>query len=406
MNVAVEDLGSCRKKLTIQIPPEAVNKEYQRVIQELRKNITIPGFRKGKASLSTIRRRFKSQITTEVKEALLENSLKDALVEKKISPVGKPSLDVKNIKVAENQPVEYDVEVESFPSVEVTNYQGVEISKPPLGEISESSIQQALEALQRQNAVNEPIDDLADHLIVNNDSVTVNYRRTLEEEPFGEPVENYTFWLGVDRVLPELSENVLGKQKGAHVEFAVHYKEDFQDKNLAGKTMKFDVDIVNVEKVVLPELDDEFAKDLEEASLDALKEKIKENIKLRLEHDALVETKNRLLLKIAESYDFDVPPTLIKEQKKHYPNKEEEEITKMLRAGMIVVKIQEQEQIEVTDEEVEEKVTQLAMQYQVAVATMKSFLAEQGGLERIRSDIGESKTLDFLYEHAQIVEEQ
>ncbi len=406
MNVAVEEIGACRQKLTIQIPVEDVKQEYQRVIQELRKKVSIPGFRKGKASLSTIKRRFKEQINAEVKEKLLESSFKDALLEQKISPVGNPDMDVKHLKVDENEPLEYNVEIESLPSFELTDYKGVEITKPPeIGEVPEESVKLALENLRRQNAVNEPIED-DEHVIVNHDSVTINYRRTLDGEPFGEPVENQTFWLGVDRVLPELAQNVFGKKGGEHVEFSVDYPNDYEDKNFAGKSMQFSVDIVAVENVVLPEIDDEFAKDFEEETLEALKEKIRQNITEQFDRDALAITKNKVMLNIAESYDFEVPPSLIKDHKKRDPKKEEGDIIKMLRAGIIMAKIQEQENIEVTEAEVEARLTQIAMQYQVAVATMKGFLEQQGGLDQIRSDIGEGKTLDLLYEHAKFVEEE
>ncbi len=404
MNVVVEDLGSCRKKLTVHIPVEDVKKEYQRVIQDLRKDLTVPGFRKGKASISTIRRRFKQKISDDVKEKLLESSLKDAFVEQKISPAGSPTMDIKSIKVAEDQPVEYDVEVEVLPSVEITNYKGVEISKSAVGKVSEPQISQMLEALQRNNAINEPIED-DDHVIVNKDSVTINFRRTFNGEPFGEPVENYTFWLGVENVLPELSRNVFGKKKGEHVDFSVKYPEEYEDKSFAGKTMQFSVDIVNIENVVLPEIDDEFAKDLEAESLDELRERVKESLKAQFELDAIAVTKHRLLMKIAEPFSFEVPPSLIKDQKKRYPDKKEEDIVKRLRAGVILGKIQDQENIQVTEEEVDTIVAQLATQNQVPVATMKTLLEERGGFDQIRSDIAETKVLNFLYEHANVVEE-
>jgi trigger factor len=406
MNVAVEELGSCRKKLTIQIPVEDVNTEYQKVMQELRRSVTIPGFRKGKASVSTIKRRFKREITEEVKEKLLESSFKDALVEHNISPVGNPDVDVKNIKVVENKPLEYHAEVECIPSVEIANYKNVEIPKPSeIGEIPEEQVAQALESLQRQNAVNEPINDET-HVIVENDSVTINYRRTLDGEPFGEPVENYTFWLGVEPVLPEFTRNLLGKKAGEHVDFSIDYPEDYEDKNFAGKSMQFSVDVIDVENVVLPEIDDEFAKDFEEDSLEALKEKIRKDITERREREIVATTKNNILEKIAEAYDFEIPPSLVKEQKKRNPEREENDIIKMLRAGIILAKIRDQEKLEVTDEEVEERVAQIAQQYQVTPEVMKGFLEQQGGgLGQIRSDIGETKTLDFLYEHAKFVEE-
>jgi trigger factor len=236
--------------------------------------------------------------------------------------------------------------------------------------------------------------------------VTVNYQRTLDGEPFGEPVENQPVWLGVDPALPEFRQYMIGRQKGDQVKFSVHYEEDAQDKTLAGKALEFTVNIVDVEKVSLPDLDDEFAKDLEEESLDALKKKLGQKIKDQLEQDAIAAAKNQILMKLAETHVFDIPPSLIKEQKKTYPNKEEEEIKKMLRAGIILSKIQIQENISVTDEEVETTVEKLAMQQQVPVAAMKGYLSQHGGLERVQTDILEAKTLDFLYEHAQLVEEQ
>jgi trigger factor len=326
MNVEVEELSPCQKKLKIQLSAEEVNKEYQTVIQDLRKNVTIPGFRKGKASISTIKRRFSREIKDEVKEKLLEHSLKEALVQQDISPVGTPTLDVKQIKISENHPVEYDVEVELIPTLEITDYKGVEIVKPSIGEVPEDSISRALKVLQQQNAINEPVDD--EYRISDNDSVTVNYQRTLDGEPFGEPAENQTVWLGVEPALPEFRQHMIGRQKGDQVKFSVHYEEDAQDKTLAGKTLEFTVDIVDVEKVSLPDLDDEFAKDLEEESLDALKKKLGQKIKDQLEQDAIAATKNQILMKLAETHVFDIPPSLIKEHTKKYPNKEEEEIKK------------------------------------------------------------------------------
>jgi trigger factor len=402
MNVEVEELSPCQKKLKIQLSAEEVNKEYQTVIQDFRKNVIIPGFRKGKASISTIKRRFSREIKDEVKEKLLEHSLKEALVQQEISPIGTPTLDVKQIKVTENKPIEYDVEVEFIPTIEITDYKGIEITKPSVGEVQESSITKALRDLQRQNAINEPVDD--DYRISENDSVTVNYRRILDGESFGEPAENQTVWLASDSVLSEFRQHMIGRQKGDQVEFSVQYEEDAQDKTLAGKRLEFIVNIVDVEKVTLPDIDDEFAKDLEEDSLDALKKKLEQRIKEQLEQDAIAATKNQILMKLAETHVFEIPPSLIKEQKKKYPDKEEEEIKKMLRAGIILSKIQIQENISVTDEEVEATIERIATQHQMPVATMKGYLTQHGGLERIHADMMETKTLDFLYENAQLTE--
>jgi trigger factor len=403
MNVAIEELSPCQKKLKIQLSAEEVNKEYQTVVHDFRKNVAIPGFRKGKASISTIKRRFPKEIKNEVREKLLERSLKDALVEQKIAPVGTPALDVKNITVTENQPVEYDVEVEFIPPFELTDYKGVQIKKPTVEDASESSINHALESLQRQNAVNEPVAD--DYLISDQTSVTINYQRSLDGNPLGEPVKNYTIWLGVDQIIPELYNNLLGKKKGETFTFSVQYAADYWDKNLSGKAVTFTVEIINVEKVILPAIDDEFAKDLEQESLDALKAKLAEDIKHHQEQDAIAATKNQILLKLADTHVFDVPPSLIKDQQKKYPDKPEEEIKKMLRAGIILNKVQEQEHLSATDEEVDAAIERLATQNHMPVAAMKGYLTEHGGLERIRTDLVESKTLDFLYEHAQFVEE-
>lgn len=404
MNVEVEALNSCQKKLTIQLSAEEVDKEYQTVLREIRRDVTLPGFRKGKASISTIRRRFSREIKNQVKDNLLERSLKDALVQEDISPVGTPALDVKKISFPEHQATKYEVEVEFLPPVEITEYKEVEIPKPSVPEVSEDSINQTLEGLQRQNAINEPVDE--GHRIQENDSVTIDYVRTLDGAPLGEPVKNHTFWLGVDSVIPELRDHVLGRAKGNQVTFPVTYGDDIQNKELAGKTVDFTVDIVNIEKVVLPELDDEFAKDLEEESLDDLKKKIEENIKTRLEQDAIQATKHEILMKLADKYVFDIPPSLLSEQKKNYPDKEEEELSRMLRAGIILSKIEHQENITVTDEEIDTRVQQLATQNHLPVAAMRNFLVQQGGLDRIRSDLLEAKTLDFLYEHANLVEEK
>jgi trigger factor len=219
-------------------------------------------------------------------------------------------------------------------------------------------------------------------------------------------VTDYTIWLGVDPILPEFHSNILGKHAGDVVTFPVTYGEDFSNKELAGKTVEFSVEIVSVERVILPEIDDEFAKDLEQETLDDLKKRIEDDLKVRLEHDIIEASKHEILMKLADANVFDLPPSLINEQKKNYPDREEEELTKMLRAGIILTKIQIQENIEVTDDEVDARIQHIATQNQVAVAAMRNYLAQQGGLERVRNDLLEAKTLDFLYEHANLKEEE
>ena len=403
MNVAIEELGACQKKLTITIPPEDVNKEFQTVIQDFRKKTVVPGFRKGKASVSTIKRRFGKEIATEVKEKLIETSFRDALVEHQISPVGTPSIDYKNIKIAENQPVEYVAEIEFFPPVDIKDYKGVEIAKKRPAEPTEDEVQQHLVALQRQNAINEPVDD--DHVIADNNNVTLRVQRSLDGQFIDESPQQISIWFGVDDVFPEFHQNLFGKKKGDHVDFSLTYPEHIQDAKVAGKTVQFSADIVNVENVVLPEIDDEFAKDLEEESLDALKAKIVNGIKEQRERTLVADAKHRILFKLAETHEFDVPPSLIADQKKRTPEKDDADILKMLRAGIILNLIQEQEEITVSEAEMNETIEALAMQNQVPVAAMKSYLEQENRLEQIRTDIKESKTLDFLYEHAQVVEE-
>ena len=173
MNVVVETLGPCQKKFVIQLSSEEVNKQYRTVLSNLRKDVAIPGFRKGKASIETIKRRFHRQLLDEVKEQLLEKSLKDALMEHKIAPIASPTIDVKAIKIAENQPVEYVAEVEYWPPFDVTQYTGVQIARKTTPETTDEQVAQALEALRRQNATNEPVE--ADHAIAPNDQVTVMY---------------------------------------------------------------------------------------------------------------------------------------------------------------------------------------------------------------------------------------
>jgi trigger factor len=403
MNVAIEELGACQKKLTVSLSPEEVNKEFQTVIQDIRQKVTVPGFRKGKASVSTIKRRFGKEIAQDVKEKLVETSLKDALVEHHISPVGTPTIDYKNIHVTENQPVEYVAEIESFPVLDL-DYNGVEITMKRPAEPTAEEIQQQLTALQRQNAINEPVDE--DHIIVENNNITVAFQRSLDGQPLEESKQQTSFWLGVDNIFPEFRQNLFGKKKGdGDIHFSLTYPPDFQDQRVAGKTVEFLVDILNVEKVILPELDDEFARDLEEESLEALKAKIARHITEQRERDLKAEAKHRILMKLAELHEFEVPPSLLKEQKKHFPDQDEADILKRLRAGILLNYIQEQENIIVSDTELQEAVEAMAAQNQMPVAAMRSYLEQHHGLEQIQTDLRESKTLDFLYEQAHVAEE-
>jgi len=415
---------TCKKELVIEIPPDIVKQEAEAVTAQYRRVARIPGFRPGHAPASLIRQRFQEDIRNEVVQTLLPKYFENAIKEQKMSIIGQPHF--ADLKFEEDSPLTCTAKFEILPEFELKDYKGLEVEAGP-AEVAEADVTQALEELQQRASTFEPLED---HPAQDGDYVTVNYRGVDGGDPESKPLEasDAMVHLAGEGTVPAFTENLRGAKAGDVREFEVSYPEDYTTPTLAGKKLSYRVEVQAVRKKVVPALDDEFAKSVSELkSMDELKAEISENLAARKKYESEAAAKRSLVDQLVSAHSFPVPDTLVDAQvdarlerflsqllsqgvdprtvgidwqKLREDGRPEAE--KDVRGSLVLEKVAEAESIEVTGEEVDALIRDLAGERHEAPAVVKTRLTQDGELPRIERRLRNQKALDLIYHSAKI----
>lgn len=409
----------CKHSLDLTIPVEDIEKETELAVVEIQKKAKIPGFRPGKVPLSIVKTRFESEVRQEVLDKLLPRFFRAALQQENLQVVGQPN--IADIHFHKGEPLKFKVEFEVAPEVPLNDYRGVTItySEP---EVSDADVAERLEKVREQKAeyVNEEPRALADgdHAVIALESISGVAEKVSQDE--------LMLKLGDEATMPVFTENLRGASPGEAKEFEVTYPDDYEPKNLAGKTVLFKATVKAVRRKELPEVNDEFAKDLGDfQTLAELSEAIRKNILAERENRAKEDAKHQLIDKLVEAHDFPVPsayvdrqieinvqnqlrafaaqgidPRNIKLDWEKVRESQKDRATKDVKASLLIDKVAERESIAATQEEVDREVQRMARQEREAAAVTRAKLEKDGAIGRIAGHIRTEKTLNFLFEHA------
>src|SRR5713226_4509623 len=290
--------ASCRRELDLEIPAEEVTKATERVAKELARVARVPGFRPGKAPLSLIKRRFADDIKGEVLQTLVPERVEKAVVEEKLSPVSQPQ--VEKLDFNEGQPLKFRAVFEVLPEFELGTYKGLEIEMPPM-EVTEELVNKELEETRERAATFTPVEGRA---VENGDFAQLKLAGT--PEGGGDPVQadSVLCHIGAEETMEPFNENLRGANIGEHKKFDVPYPADYPDAKLAGKTFHYEVEVLGIKGKKLPELNDEFAKDVSDAAtLDELKGKVREGLEHARDHKHKDLTREKILAEIVKLHD-------------------------------------------------------------------------------------------------------
>ena len=415
---------TCKKELVIEIPPDVVKQESAAVTAQYRRLARIPGFRPGRAPASLIRRHFQEDIRNEVVQSLLPKYFENAIKDQKVSIIGRPQF--ADLKFEEDSPLTCTAKFEVLPEFALKEYKGLEVEQGST-EVTEDEVKQSLDELQQRAATFEPVDDRAAQ---DGDYLTVNYRGVDKADAGAKPLEASDAMLNLtdDGSVPEFVENLRGTKPGDVREFDVNYPEDYSSKPLAGKSLSYRVEVQSVKKKVVPELDDEFAKSVSELkTIDELKTRVSENLAARKKYEAESAAKQGLLSQLVDAHSFPVPDTLVEAQidgklerllsqlisqgidprsvgldwqKLREDGRSEAE--KDVRGSLILEKVAETEAIEITEDEVDELIRDVARERHEAPAAVKTRLTRDDELPTIKRRLRNQKALDLIYQHAKI----
>ncbi|MDA1477468.1 trigger factor [Bacillus changyiensis] len=409
--------------LTVEVNAETFNKALDDAFKKVVKKVSIPGFRKGKVPRGLFEQRFGVEsLYQDALDILLPVEYPKAIEEAGIEPVDRPEIDVEKIEKGEN--LIFTAKVTVKPEVKLGEYKGLGIEKDDTA-VTDEDVQNELKSLQERQAelvVKE------DGKTEEGDTVVLDFEGFVDNEPFeGGKAENYSLEIGSGSFIPGFEEQLVGLEAGAEKDVEVTFPEEYHAEDLAGKPAVFKVKIHEIKAKELPDLDDEFAKDVDEEveTLSELTEKTKKRLEETKENEADAKFREELIMKAAENAEVNIPQAMIQteldrmmkefEQRLQMQGmnlelyfqfsgqdedalKEQmkEDAEKRVKSNLTLEAIAKAENLQVTDEEVEEEVSKLAEAYQMPVENIKQAI---GSTEGMKEDLKVRKAIDFLVEN-------
>jgi trigger factor len=414
--------ASCRRELDLEIPAEEVTKATERVAKQLARVARVPGFRPGKAPVSLIKRRFADDIKGEVLQSLVPERVEKAVAEQKLSPVSQPQVD--KLDFSEGQPLKFRAVFEVLPEFELGTYKGLEIEMPPM-DVTDEDVNKALEETRERAATFAPVEGRA---VENGDFAQLKLVGTPSDG--GEPInaDSVLCHVGAEETMEPFNESLRGANIGDHKEFDLEYPADYPDEKLAGKKFHYAADITGIKTKKLPELNDEFAKDVSDAAtLEELKAKIRESLVHQRDHRQKDLQRERVITELVKLHDFPVPESLVESQMdvrlermvrslaqqgvdpravnldwSALRGRQQDRAKDDVKAELIIDRIASREKIDVTDEEVEHELEHLAGHSGESVEAIRARLTKQGALDRMKAKLRSDKTLDWLAQNANV----
>ncbi|MGO0171974.1 trigger factor [Bacillus licheniformis] len=409
--------------LTVEVDADTFNKALDDAFKKVVKQVSIPGFRKGKVPRGLFEQRFGVEaLYQDALDILLPVEYPKAVEEAGIEPVDRPEIDVEKIEKGEN--LIFTAKVTVKPEVKLGEYKGLGIEKDDTA-VTDEDVQNELKSLQERQAelvVKE------EGKVEEGDTVVLDFEGFVDGEAFeGGKAENYSLEVGSGSFIPGFEDQLVGLEAGAEKDVEVTFPEEYHAEELAGKPAVFKVKIHEIKAKELPELDDEFAKDVDEevGTLAELTEKTKKRLEEAKENEADAKLREELVLKAAENAEADIPQAMIDteldrmmkefeqrlqmqgmnlelyfqfsgQDENALKEQMKEDAEKRVKSNLTLEAIAKAENLQVTDEEVEEELSKMAEAYNMPVENIKQAIGSTDGM---KEDLKVRKAIDFLVEN-------
>jgi trigger factor len=427
MSAKWEKLEGNQGVLTVEVDAEKVNEGLDAAFKKVVKQVSIPGFRKGKIPRALFEKRFGVEaLYQDALDILLPEAYAKAIEETGIEPVDRPEIDIEQLEKGKS--LIFTAKVTVKPEVKLGEYKGLEVEKMDTT-VTDEDVENELKRLQERHAelvVKE------DGKIENGDTAVIDFEGFVNGEAFeGGKGENYSLEIGSGTFIPGFEEQLVGLEAGAEKEIEVTFPEEYHAEELAGKPATFKIKVHEIKAKQLPALDDEFAKDVNEEveTLDELKAKIKQSLEEAKKNEAETTLRNALVEKAAENAEIDIPEVMVKNETDRmlrefeqrlqmqglnlnlyyqFSGQDEEAVReqmkadaeKRVRVSLTLEAIAKAENIEVTEEDINKELEEMSNMYGIDVETLKNML---GSLEGIKEDLKLRKAIDFLVENSKTV---
>jgi trigger factor len=424
MKTEFEDITQTQKRITIEIPSDVVDKEIDRITRDYSKQARLPGFRPGKVPASVIKQRFKDQILHDVAHALIPRAIEDSLSERGVEPVDTPN--VKEVDLKEGHPLKFTAAFETVPPFDPGDLATIELRQPAAA-IDPDAVERTLQRLRDRAARLEPVEGRAAAI---GDTVIADLDRT---DASGEtdrhdavPIE-----LGAAANPPGFDAQLEGLSPGDEKTFAVHFPDDYAVKELAGTDVTYTIRVKELRHRVLPDLDDEFAKDLGEfETLDALRERVEKDLTEEAESAARREVRTDLLKQLARRVTFDVPQSIVEREIDRrleefarrlmdqgidpreanidwaqFREAQREPARDAVAGALVLDEIARRENLSVQTEDIDKEIEQYAERSGRTPAAVRAQLEKDGGLARLHAGLRREKAVDYAMSRAKMTSE-
>jgi trigger factor len=422
MKTEFVDVSETRKNLVVEIESSTVDAEIDRVARDYTKAARIPGFRPGKVPARVVKQRFRSQILHEVVHELVPRAVDDALRERGLEPLDTP--DIRDVIVEEGQPLKFTATFDTVPSFDLQPYVSLQLRRPQ-ATLQEGAVDETLQALRERAARFEVVEARP---VERGDTVVVDLVREAGTET-ADTHQDVNIEIGAAANPPGFDDEVIGTTVGETKRFEVRYPDDYEMKELAGTAVNYTVTIKGLKRRVVPELDDEFARDLGEFdTLAALRARVEQDLTREAEQKAERDARGELLKQLAGWVTFTVPESLIERELDRriedfarrlmeqgvdprkadidwaaFRQAQQEPAKDSVASALVLDEVAQREGLTVSEAEIEAELSRFGERTGRTTAAVRAQLEKDGGISRLATGLRREKAVDFLRSRATIV---
>jgi len=429
LNIVEKKLENAQMELEIEVPADQVAEAYKTVFAKIQKNVKVDGFRKGKVPMPIVEQRYQNEADQEAIEALVQKFFFEAINETQMTPIDRPYYDFNEIK--RDQSFTFKAVFDVMPSVEIGKYIDIAADET-VCKVSDDDVMAEIDTYRERMAVTAPKTD--DETIENGDMVKIKVKR-LDHEPTeeeeGDGSREYTIVVGKSKDSSALDKHIVGMKKDEEKEVEVKYPKDYYIEDLAGQKVKYNVHALDIQNMDLPELNDEFVKQINFETVDDMKVKVREQLEQYVDQKTRGDAKSQIIRAIVESSTYDIPKSMIMTEmgaifkktqqrvgyyaddieqfaevlgiaKDEFEAKLMEEAELSIQTTLTLSDIAREEKLEVNEEQYNKLIESWATQQGQTKEQVEEVIKENNSRENIEHELLLDSAMDFIYEKGKI----
>lgn len=422
MQVSVETTSGLERRVTVGVPAQEVESAVEGRLKEAQKNLRLDGFRPGKVPMQEVKRRYGASARQEVMQEVMRDHFIKAMEQEELQPAGMPQFQTTRDQPGED--LEFTATFEVYPEVELADFSQIQVERP-VSEVTEADIDEMIATLQKQRAEWQVVDAPARM----EDRVNIDYEGTMNGEPFeGGSAQGQSLELGSGQMIAGFEEGLVGLSAGEEKDIELTFPDDYNEAELAGQPAEFKVKVHQVERQVLPEVDEEFmqAFGVEGGDMEQFRAEVRRNMERELRKQIREKEKEQVMDELIRVHDLNVPEGLIQQEVERLRNQMvqqfgggqqfdssmlpdelfRDQAERSVRLGLIMRAVMDQYQLKADPERVREHVEELASQYEQPQEVINYVYSNQEQLQQVEGAVLEEQLVEQVKDEAQVHEKE